>query len=394
MAPSKSPSSDARASEKPDNEDTKPEDTALETTERSGDGTPSTVTDKEYEAMHNILTNVYGYRTEDGDDPSKLFHRKVNKRAIPDYYDVIKEPMAMSTVKAKINMKEYKSFEEFVRDWALICHNAQVYNSPNAQAYQDALTIRGVVLEELAKAVAVGVVSKARAELPFLGEIPPADEMVIEEIEEDDDDEEDDEVSSEEEEEGKKKRKRGRPSLASKLREAKGESKDKDEDDPESRKKRGRPPRVDTPLEARIKAVMKGMRKPKNAGGELIIGHFERLPDKVMVPEYFAEIKNPIAMDQIKKKLKRKKYNSVDQFMRDVEIMFANAMSYNEDGSDIYEAAVELRTVARKLAEDEKKKPDAEFAMEDGRIPVPDGILHNGELWKVGEYLLVHSVQC
>lgn len=55
-----------------------------------------------------------------GHDPSRLFHRSVNKRNIPDYYDVIKEPMALSILKQKINKREYRQFSEFVRDCALV----------------------------------------------------------------------------------------------------------------------------------------------------------------------------------------------------------------------------------------------------------------------------------
>jgi chromatin structure-remodeling complex subunit RSC1/2 len=345
--------------------------------------TESTVTNEEYETMHTVLSNIYGYRTDDGDDPSKMFHRKVNKRMVPDYYDVIKEPMAMSMIKAKINGREYKSFEEFVRDFALICHNAQVYNAPTAQAYQDALIIKEVFEEELARIVKNGIVSKDRTELPFLGDIPPPDELIVEEVEEEDDDEEDEEDEDEEdtEDEGKKKRKRGRPSLASK-REKEGKEKD---EDPDTRKKRGRPPRVDTPMEARIKAIMKGLRKPKSSNGDLMIVNFERLPDKALLPDYFREIKQPIALDVVKKKLKRKKYNSVEQFMRDVELMFENAKQYNQDESQIYKDAVTLQKEGRSLAEHEKSRPDTDFVMEDGRIPLTDGILHNGELWKVGK---------
>lgn len=68
-----------------------------------------------------------------GRDPSKLFHRSVNKRNVPDYYDVIKEPMALSILKAKINKREYKQFSDFVRDcalvWIAILPNSWVYTS-------------------------------------------------------------------------------------------------------------------------------------------------------------------------------------------------------------------------------------------------------------------------
>lgn len=58
--------------------------------------------------------------TRSGHDPSKLFQRSVNKRNVPDYYDIIKEPMALSILKQKINKREYKQFSEFVRDCALV----------------------------------------------------------------------------------------------------------------------------------------------------------------------------------------------------------------------------------------------------------------------------------
>jgi chromatin structure-remodeling complex subunit RSC1/2 len=53
-------------------------------------------------------------------------------------------------------------------------------------------------------------------------------------------------------------------------------------------------------MEARIKAVLKGLRKFKGPNGELKVNHFEKLPDKAQMPEYFEEIKVPMAFDVIK----------------------------------------------------------------------------------------------
>jgi chromatin structure-remodeling complex subunit RSC1/2 len=371
-------------------------ETPIPTTENgpsSGNNAPSTVTDDQYKSMQDLLNYMYDYRNEDGHDPSKLFHRKVNKRMLPDYYEVIKEPMAMSTIKAKINQREYESIAEFVRDWALIVFNAQVYNVPNSGAYQDALVIKEVVQRELGKFVEDNVLSAEEAEWPFLGEIPVQEDVPMgegdgeedgegsDDAEEDDDD--DDELDDSDDEGGRRRKRKGaRGTAAISKRERKYKD---DEDDPDVRKRRGRPPRVDTPLEARIKEILKAMRKFKGDGGSLMIYSFERLPDKSAMPEYYAEVKNPIALDVIKKKLKRKKYNAVDPFMKDIELMFENAKSYNTDESQVYQDAVFLQKETRKIAEEVKKKPDTDFASEDGRIPMPDGILHNGELWKVGE---------
>lgn len=294
--------------------------------------------------------------------------------------------MAMSTIKAKINNKEYKNWSEFVRDWAQIVHNAQVFNRADAGAYQDAVTLRDVVTTELKKLVDLKVISEEVAQFPYLGEIPPQDDVPPEEEDddEDEDDEEDDDIGGDDSDDdgGKRKRKRGRPSKRER-------DLDKD-DDPETRKKRGRPPKVLTPVEARIQAVLKGIRKPKGAGG-LKITSFERLPDKAVMPEYYAEIREPMAFDVLKRKLKRKKYQSLEQFMKDVDLMFDNAKSYNQDESQIYKDAVELQAEAHRLADEERSKPDTDYVMDEGRIPLPNGILYNGELYKVGDWVHVQN---
>jgi chromatin structure-remodeling complex subunit RSC1/2 len=334
-----------------------------------------------------------------GYDPTKLFQRQVNKRALPDYYDVIKEPMALSIIKKKVQQKEYKSFADYVRDFALVPHNAQVYNRADSQAYVDALEVKRVLEEELKKLVDEKVITEDNASLPYLGEIPEQDPLLPEEEEEEEEDDEeeedeDEEVEEEDEDESRRKKKRGpRSTAAITKRDGGAKAKDdpKKDDDPESRKKRGRPPRVDTPMEARIKAIMKGIRKPRNSLNKLMVSAFERIPDKAVMPEYHAEIKTPMAMDVLKRKLKRKKYKSVDEFMVDVELMFENAKKYNEDDSQVYKDAVHLQKESRIIAQQEKEKPDTDFVMEEGRIPMPNGILHNGELWKVGDWIHIQN---
>lgn len=65
--------------------------------------------------IENLTMSLYS-----GHDPSRLFHRSVNKRIVPDYYDIIKDPMALSILKQRINKREYKQFSDFVRDCALV----------------------------------------------------------------------------------------------------------------------------------------------------------------------------------------------------------------------------------------------------------------------------------
>lgn len=379
----------------PKKRDRSPSTTPVPSTEApQNDGTQ--IPAAEWEAMHTILQHIYDYRTEDNFDPSKLFHRKVNRRVIPEYYETIKEPIALSTIKQKIHARAYRDFSEFVRDFALIPHNAQVFNRQDSGAFQDALVVKEQLELQLQKLVERKVIAKEVAELPYLGEIPTYEDVPMEEAEgegeeEEDSDEEGEEDEDEEEpdldDEGRPmvKKRRGRPPGSKTKRDTGGEEGD-------SKRSRGRPPKLLTPMEARILAVLKGLRKPKNSRGQLIIKHFDRLPDKTAMPEYYAEIKNPMAYDILKRKVKRKKYATLEALMGDVNLMLNNAKEYNTDDSQIFKDAVQLQIEAGRLYDAEKAKPDDTFADDEGKIPMPNGILHNGELYKVGDWIHVQNI--
>ncbi|KAI0005206.1 hypothetical protein F4779DRAFT_598546 [Xylariaceae sp. FL0662B] len=343
---------------------------------------PARVNGNVLPVIERLANYLSAYRDSDGYHVASHFQRIPNKRLIPDYYEVIKEPTAFSTIRTKKLRKQYTSFAEFVRDVALISHNAMVYNRPSSEFFQDALRLRELFKAELQKLVDSGTITAEEAALPDLGEIPetedspppdPDDEEVDDEDDEDDEDDDDDD--SDDEGGRRRGRRGGRPS-----------SRKSDMKDDDAHKKRGRPPKVFTPLEARIHALLKGLRKFRRPNGELMIGPFERLPDRQAMPDYFSAIRNPIALDLIKRKAKRKKYQNVDQALKDIELMFENAKGYNEENSQLYVDAVELQRQARLLAEQEKAKPDNDFEDEDGRRPLLE-IIHRGEVWRVGDWV-------
>lgn len=57
------------------------------------------------------------------------FLMPVNKDDVHDYYDVIKEPMDLSTMEQKLEMDQYTTPEDFTKDAALIFKNCRQYNS-------------------------------------------------------------------------------------------------------------------------------------------------------------------------------------------------------------------------------------------------------------------------
>ncbi|XP_044062597.1 ATPase family AAA domain-containing protein 2-like isoform X2 [Siniperca chuatsi] len=58
----------------------------------------------------------------------KAFTKPVDLEEVPDYAEVIKKPMDLSTVLSKIDLHQYGSVKEFLQDVDLICQNALEYN--------------------------------------------------------------------------------------------------------------------------------------------------------------------------------------------------------------------------------------------------------------------------
>ncbi|OZJ01737.1 hypothetical protein BZG36_05117 [Bifiguratus adelaidae] len=72
---------------------------------------------------------------------------------------------------------------------------------------------------------------------------------------------------------------------------------------------------------------------------------FLELPNKKIYPLYYTMIRNPIAMDIIKRRIHSPYYQTVQQFKSDWDLMFNNARTFNQEGSLVYEDANEMQRV-------------------------------------------------
>ncbi|KAI5793832.1 hypothetical protein DFH27DRAFT_602595 [Peziza echinospora] len=353
--------------------------------------------DSMFKAMQTVLDVLFAQTDEDGRDISEMYHDLVPKRSLPDYYKVIKTPMAMNPVQNAVKKRNYSSFAGFVRDCAQIFHNAKVYNRPGSSIYEDAVTLENVLQIELRRLKTEGIIDEKDSQLPDLGPIPPPSpaESGSQEPAEDDsaaDDDEEEEPEDEEEDSSRRKTRRRRPAPK------RGSTVDEDEDNNfDPRPKRGRPPKNDTPAELRIKNIMKGLRKARDEEGHLRVTAFERLPDAKQLPDYYETIKNPIALDVIKRKILRREYRTVEQFEADIRLMCENAKTYNEDDSDIFKDASAILDELSELAEAEKARNDSDFgapvetvsrvgAGKHSRFPLKS-IEHKGDQYVVGDWV-------
>lgn len=72
---------------------------------------------------------------------------------------------------------------------------------------------------------------------------------------------------------------------------------------------------------------------------------FWKLPSKRYYPDYYKEIKNPLSLGQIGKKLKNGDYGTISEVAGDMNIMFENAKKYNRPDSQLYKHAVKLQKI-------------------------------------------------
>ena len=67
-----------------------------------------------------------------------------------------------------------------------------------------------------------------------------------------------------------------------------------------------------------------------------IIDPFIKLVPRSQYPDYYIIITNPIAMENIQKKINRQDYQSLREFREDIRLLCNNARTYNEDKSQLY----------------------------------------------------------
>ncbi|XP_046682455.1 peregrin isoform X3 [Homalodisca vitripennis] len=87
-------------------------------------------------------------------DTGEIFIEPVDQSEVPDYGDVVKHPMDLSTMRQKVDDFEYSCLEEFQADFHLMIDNCLAYNSKDTVFYRAALKMRdqgGMLLRQAAK---------------------------------------------------------------------------------------------------------------------------------------------------------------------------------------------------------------------------------------------------
>ncbi|KAG9154235.1 hypothetical protein Leryth_000692 [Lithospermum erythrorhizon] len=72
-------------------------------------------------------------------DTHGVFSEPVDPNELPDYHEIVEQPMDFGTLRKKLDGRAYKNLEELEADILLICSNAMQYNAPDTVYYRQML---------------------------------------------------------------------------------------------------------------------------------------------------------------------------------------------------------------------------------------------------------------
>ncbi|GMF61890.1 unnamed protein product [[Candida] boidinii] len=69
---------------------------------------------------------------------------------------------------------------------------------------------------------------------------------------------------------------------------------------------------------------------------------FIKAPSRRFYPDYYKLIKKAVSLSELRKKLDQGFFNTFDEFLEMLKLMFTNAKIYNQEGSWVYNDAIEM----------------------------------------------------
>lgn len=237
-----------------------------------------------------IWNAVKNAKDSDGRSLSFDFTELPSKKAYPDYYVIIQHPVSLKEIKSKLDNGEYPTTRAVKGDFDTMFNNAKQYNVPGSGIWIDADTLHKLVQREFTT---------------ITGESP---DMEVDQ-----------------------------PKPA------------EDKPDPSSSKApKTRPPALGKLLKTRLQKLYK-MTDDENRD---LCAVFMDPPSRRLYPQYYQIIKKLMTFNMIEKKIDRKEYDSAQPFMNDVELIWSNAYTFNEEHSPVWEDAKILQEAFRNLMSD------------------------------------------
>ncbi|XP_071349268.1 polybromo 1, like isoform X3 [Trachinotus anak] len=278
------------------------------------------------EVLEQLLEAIVSHTDPSGRLVSELFQKLPSKVHYPDYYAIIKEPIDLRTIAQRIQIGYYKGVNAMAKDIDLMTKNAKTYNEPGSQVFKDANTIKKVFIQrktDLEHAEPTKSSLRIRNRRSGQGDRLSGVNVALQYGSESEDD----------------------PVLSGSVCYDEGESEAESQSSSME---------MNNPIFQLYEAV----RGARNNQGQVFSEPFQQLPSRREYPDYYQQIKQPIALQQIRAKMKNGDYESVEQMDADLNLMFENAKRYNMPNSSIYKRAFRLQQIMQAKKRDLLRRDD------------------------------------
>jgi protein polybromo-1 len=275
--------------------------------DHSEDTSESSNFDDEANVYEELFTAVMTATDNENRPLHTSFQLVPSKKKYPEYYEVIESPVDLKMIATKIQNNDYCSLSELEKDLLLMTKNACLFNEPGSQIYKNAKALKKVIQNKKNELEHVKI------------NLGKSSERI------------------------RNKRLRGSTSLSAVTAALRDDESDLDVEPEEQMddESLADPLDVENPQWQLFEAV----KSVTNNTGIPLSEPFWRLPSKRFYPDYYREIKNPVSLTQIKRKLTNHAYGTVSEVAGDMTIMFENAKKYNLPASRLYKDAVKLQKV-------------------------------------------------
>ncbi|KAL4236408.1 Transcription activator BRG1 [Mactra antiquata] len=95
--------------------------------------------------LKKLLDIVLNYKDSDGRMLSAAFEKLPSKKDLPEYYEIITNPLDFKKIKKRIKDHKYRCLEDLEDDIYALCQNAQLYNVEGSQIYEDSIVLQSVL---------------------------------------------------------------------------------------------------------------------------------------------------------------------------------------------------------------------------------------------------------
>ncbi|BGO90326.1 hypothetical protein NBRC10512_005569 [Rhodotorula toruloides] len=225
----------------------------------------------------------------------------------PDYYRMIKKPISYAEIKEKLDQMGYTCLSEIRNDFNQMYVNAKRYNAPGSPLFLDAKRQHKLLKDTYA--VMTGE-DKDDEETGRAGSVGPNSDPTYGE---------------------------GSSRRSGRKREDGGRGGGGGGGGGGGDKQKGIA--MKTWLLKKLDETM----APVDMNGRPYADNFMTLPDRDAWPDYYQVIPRPVSFEVVRSRLNKRSYHGVQHFVDDVNMIFSNAMFYNEEGSRIWKDALFLQ---------------------------------------------------